>query len=243
MGGTHTQESAPAVESDIANESVIAQGDSVALNETISMHESSIKQRDELVESLLKKADEMSSNFVKMQMKIESMQEEHKAELEKVKLESFEAGKEEGRRSASEALNSTLQGSIDQCANSIATLENASKEFAIALENIEKDLVTAAIDIAQEVIMVELAQNSSKIAATLAEELIKELQDASSVTVKVNPANHGELSKRLGSLKQVEVLSDAAISPGGVIVMSSAGNMDAQITKRFERVKKSALAQ
>ena len=43
--------------------------------------EESKSSKDELIESLLKKADEMSSNVIKMQMRIESMQEEHASAL------------------------------------------------------------------------------------------------------------------------------------------------------------------
>ncbi len=199
--------------------------------------------RDQLVDSLLKKADDMSSNFIKMQMKIEALEEEHKRALEKMKEESFNLGVEEGRKFATEELNQSVGVSLEQYSQSVMRLEDSSKEFVQALSTIENDLVSAAIDISKEVIAIELSTNSSEVAYTLAQGLIKELQDAAKVTIKVNPANHGELSSRLGSLSQVEVLSDSAISLGGVIVMSSAGNIDAEINKRFERVKKSALAQ
>ncbi len=199
--------------------------------------------RDQLVDSLLKKADDMSSNFIKMQMKIEALEEEHKRALEKVKEESFNLGVEEGRKFATEELNQSVGVSLEQYSQSVMRLEDSSKEFVQALSTIENDLVSAAIDIAKEVIAIELSTNSSEVAYTLAQGLIKELQDAAKVTIKVNPANHGELSSRLGSLSQVEIVSDSAISLGGVVVMSSAGNIDAEINKRFERVKKSALAQ
>jgi len=56
--------------------------------------------KDSLIESLLNKTDEMSSNFIKLQMKLESMSEEHKEELKKVKEESFAAGAESGKERA-----------------------------------------------------------------------------------------------------------------------------------------------
>lgn len=46
--------------------------------------------KDEFIESLLKKADEMSSNFIKMQMKIESLQEEHALALEEAKKAGYQ---------------------------------------------------------------------------------------------------------------------------------------------------------
>ena len=89
----------------------------------------------------------------------------------------------------------------------------------------------------------EVSENSAKIAKVLASELIKELQSASKVSLKVNPADHGVISESVGSLKHVEVVSDSAISKGGVVAISDAGNIDAEISKRFDRVKKAALSE
>ena len=45
------------------------------------------------------------------------------------------------------------------------------------------------------------------------------------------------------SLERVEIVADSAVSNGGVIAISDAGNVDAQISKRFERVKKTVLSE
>jgi len=71
--------------------------------------------------------------------------------------------------------------------------------------------------------------------------LIEELSEASKITLRVNPADHGIISEKVGSLKHVEVLSDRAISLGGVVAISDVGNIDSQIKKRFERLKRSLL--
>ena len=90
---------------------------------------------------------------------------------------------------------------------------------------------------------VELNDNSKEVAKVLSDELIKELQSASKVTLKVNPKDHGAISEHVGSLEHIEVVSDSAISEGGVIAISDAGNIDAEISKRFERVKKAVLSE
>ena len=47
--------------------------------------------------------------------------------------------------------------------------------------------------------------------------------------------------EKLGSSDKIEIVSDTAISKGGVVIMSDVGNMDAQILNRFDRVKKVVL--
>ena len=203
----------------------------------------SSNSKDSLIESLLKKTDEMSSNFIKLQMKLETMSEEHKAELAKVKEESFAEGIEAGKAQVLKDEEKNLSGTISQYSESILKLESSAKEFENALEGIKKELMSAALDISKEVIKIELSENSSEVAVVLAKELIKDLQSASKVTLKVNSKDHGVISQAVGSLAHVEVISDNAVSLGGVVAISDAGNIDAQISKRFERVKRAALSE
>jgi flagellar assembly protein FliH len=199
--------------------------------------------KDSLIESLLKKTDEMSSNFIKLQMKLEAKEQEYKESLEKKKKISYDEGFEAGKTQGIEEIKNDYENTMVQFSKSIQTLQESAKEFEIALENVKSDLITAALDIAKEVVNVELAQNSSEIAKVLGDELIKELQSASKIKLKVNPKDHGKISQSVGSLENIEIVSDSAVSEGGVIAISDAGNIDAQISKRFERVKRAALSE
>ncbi len=203
----------------------------------------STSSKEALIESLMKKTDDMSSNFIKLQMKLESMEDEHKKELEAVKESSFNDGVAFAKAQSIKDEESSFSEAIEQFGNSVAKLEESAKEYEIALEGIKSNLITAALDIAKEVVAIELNENAQNIANILSSELIKELQSASKITLKVNPKDHGTISEKVGSLEHVEVISDSAVSEGGVIAMSDAGNIDAQISKRFERVKRAALSE
>ncbi|MEA3370639.1 MAG: flagellar assembly protein FliH [Campylobacterota bacterium] len=209
----------------------------------IDSSELSTSSKESLIESLMKKTDDMSSNFIKLQMKLEAKEEEYKLGLEKAKEEAFNEGMQAGKAKAIEDGDVDIGDAIKQYASSVKKLENNSQEFKNALDSVKEELVTAALDIAKEVVDVELNVNSAEVAKNLALELIKELQSASRVTLKVNPKDHGVLSEETGSLENVEVVSDSAISQGGVIAISDAGNIDAEISKRFERVKKAVLSE
>jgi len=215
----------------------------IPINEPVaeSRKEESKSSKDELIESLLKKADEMSSNVIKMQMRLESLQEEHASALEEAKKIAYQEGLEAGIAQEKGQKEGQSAQSRDQLAQSVKTLENAAAEFTIALSSIQKELTHTALDIAKEVIGIETTEHSSKIAAKLSNDLIEELKDASKITLRVNPADHGFISEKVGSLAHVEVLSDRAISPGGVVAISDAGNIDSEIKKRYERLKRSLL--
>jgi flagellar assembly protein FliH len=210
-------------------------------NETQELPTADVTSKDELVESLLKKTDEMTSNFIKLQMKLEAQEEEFKEKVEAEKREAYEKGLADAKEQTNSKLEADKIAAIAQFAESIKALENSANEYKAALESIKKELLEAALDIAKEVISVELSSNSSKVAYTLAHELIKDLQSASKIKLKVNPNDHGWLSEKIGSLGNIEIISDRAVSPGGVVAISDAGNMDAQIINRYERVKQAAL--
>ena len=203
----------------------------------------SSNSKDSLIESLMQKTDEMSSNFIKLQMKLEAKEEEFANELKKAKEEAFAEGMQAGEAKAKEEIDKNLNVKLSLLEEGIRRLDTSAQEFSHALEGIKSELVVAALDIAKEVVKVEVSENSMDIAKVLADELIKDLQGASQINIKVNPKDHAAVSEHLGSLENIKVLSDSAVSEGGVIVISDAGNIDAQITKRFERVKKAALGE
>ena len=203
----------------------------------------SSSSKESLIESLMQKTDEMSSNFIKLQMKLESKEEEYKKALIDAKEEAFAEGLEAGIAKARSDADEQTSNSVNLFASSVSKLEDSALEFERALEGIKSGLINAALDISQEVVKVELGENSNEVAKVLSDELLKELQSASKVTLKVNPKNHGAISEHIGNLAHISIVSDSAVSEGGVIVMSDAGNIDAQISKRFQRVKQAALSE
>jgi flagellar assembly protein FliH len=215
----------------------------MAISTDVDSSALSNSSKESLIESLMKKTDEMSSNFIKLQMKLEEKEEEFKKELQKAKEEAFAEGMEAGRAKALEDSETNIKSLVEQFSISIKKLEDSSKEFENSLEGIKNELIFAAIDIAKEVIKVEVSENSNEIAKVLSDELIKELQSASKIILKVNPKNHGVISEHVGKLENIDIVSDSAVSEGGVIVLSDAGNIDSQIQRRFERVKKAALSE
>ncbi len=199
--------------------------------------------KDSIIESLLKKTDEMSSNFIKLQMKLEAMQEEHKEELQKVRESAFEEGLLKGKEEAAKECEAKYDETLKLFASSISKLESMAEEYNNALQKVKDELTSAAIDIAKEVVQIELAEHSSEVAQALASSLIEELQNASQVTLKVSPQDFTHISQQFASMQNVKVVADNAVSPGGVIAISDMENIDAQISKRFERVKRVILSE
>jgi len=228
---------------DISEKKEITDTNSSILESEIDASELSSSSKDSLIESLIKKTEEMSANFLKLQAKIEARDEEYKRELQEAKERAFRDGVEQGIKEATSNNQAQFEQAISQFTLSISKLDANANEFKDALEEIKSELVTAALDIAKEVVFIELSSNSSKIALNLANELIDELSSASKITLRVSPDDYQVIKQKLESLERVEIVADSAVSNGGVIAISDAGNIDAQISKRFERVKKTVLSE
>ncbi|MCW1360567.1 flagellar assembly protein FliH [Campylobacter sp. US33a] len=189
------------------------------------------------VEDLLKKTDEMSENIIKLQMQIESQESEFSnrlnAELENAK----EKFTKEGYEQAKAEYEKELSELKDKYLKSVAKLNEACVNLDAFVQKNEQELADAALDIAKEVILKELEENSSKIAFALAKDLITELKGASAIELKVNSSDYEFLKAQFEQNSQIKITLDDAISKGSVIVLSDVGNIESNLNNRLAKIK------
>lgn len=190
------------------------------------------------VEDLLKKTDEMSSNIIKLQMQIESQESEFNnrlnTELENAKEKFFKEGYEEAKAEYEKELEELK----DKYLKSVAKLEEACLNLNTFIEKNEKELAHTALDIAKEVILKELENDSSKIAYALAKDLLTELKGASAIELKVNSNDYGYLKEQFKENSNIKITLDDAISKGSVVILSDAGNIESNLNARLAKIKK-----
>jgi len=193
--------------------------------------------KDEMVEQMLKKADELSTNLVKMQMQLEKQQEEFEVRLKEVREAAFEEGKLAGKEECEAKFKAEVDELRGRLAHTIASLDESRQLFLNKVDTIEEELIETALDLAKQVVVKEIDNNSKEVALRLAKLLLAEVKDASKVTLKVNPNDYTYVKESLENGPKVEVSADPAVGPGGVIVISDIGNIDGDIMHRFERIK------
>lgn len=201
------------------------------------------ESHDELIESLLKKADDFSSKYLKAQMDLEAFKEESAANEVSIREAAFKEGQEAAMQEASAAAEQLQSDVLNQLQTSIETLNKNSEDFSKALVSVEEELVAAALEIAKEVIVKELDNSANEIALNLASSLMDEIDSKSDITLKVHPNQLTTFNKALAAESRVSVVSDSAVSEGGVIVLSQMGTIEADIMQRFEHVKRNTLNQ
>ena len=201
------------------------------------------ESHDALIESLLKKADDFSSKYLKAQMELETFKEESALKEETIRKEALKEGQDAAKEAASNEVAQRESEVITQLQNSIETLNTESKQFSISLDSVKNELVLAALAIAKEVIVKELNENATQMALDLASSLIKEIDSKSDITLKVHPNQLETFNTAMATNKRIEVLGDLAVNEGGVIILSQMGTIEADIMQRFEHIKRNTLTQ
>lgn len=190
------------------------------------------------VEDLLKKTDEMSSNIIKLQMQIENQESEFNNRLNSELENAREKFSKEGYEQAKAEFEKELNELRDKYLKSVSKLEEACTNLNVFIEKNEKELADTAIDIAKEVILKELENNSSKIAYALAKDLINELKGAGSIEIKVNSVDYNYLKEHFSENSHIKITLDDAISKGSVIILSDSGNIESNLNARLIKIKK-----
>ncbi|WP_295736982.1 flagellar assembly protein FliH [uncultured Helicobacter sp.] len=195
----------------------------------------------ELVERLLQKTDELSSSLAKLQIQFEKLQVESEQRVASAREEGYKDGFREAETKAKDELFAEINTQKKSLVDSIITLESALKQSQKHLEDLEKELSAISVDIAKEVILSEVSENSQKIALGLTKELLNSIMDATNIKIKVNPSDYLFLKEQLSENTKVEILSDSAVSLGGVVIVSDSGNLDGTIMARYKNLKQSVL--
>lgn len=195
----------------------------------------------ELVEKLLLNDDEITSKLAKMEIQFEKQQAEFEQRVASAKEEGYKDGFREAEDKIKAQMQSELNAQKEAMLNAIITLENTLKDSQKHLETLEKELSAISVDIAKEVLLNEVSENSQKIALGLTQELLKSIIDATNVKIKVNPSDYMFLKEALADNTKVEVIADSAVSLGGVVIVSDSGNIDGTIMARYKNLKASVL--
>lgn len=201
-----------------------------------------VQQNNELVESLLKKIDDLSSNMIKMEMQMERQQNEFASRLNEERAQAKEVGAAEARAQLEAQYHEKIAQTERMIFSSIKKLDDISMTFESKLQEIEKDLTQTALHLASEVIKMEITDRSAQIATNMTTELLSKLKDATNIVIKVNSSDLSGLQSALSGNTKVKIEADEAVSKGGVIILSDAGNLDGQLSARFEKIKHEALS-
>jgi flagellar assembly protein FliH len=118
----------------------------------------------------------------------------------------------------------------------IDALNTQTENCKSLMSNLENELVKSSIEIAKDIIQVNIEEKHEQVALSLANLLIVDLKDAVEIKIKVNPIDLAYLKQHIVNDK-IKIEADNAIATGGVIILSNLGNIDGTIKERLAKVK------
>lgn len=199
-----------------------------------------------ILQELLKEVLEQSSqNKASLQALQEQMQSfstsQQNQMLEEGKKSAYEQGVLDGEKRAKESLESEVEAQKQSLTYAINNLQDAIIQTQERIKTLESELSSIAIDLAKEVIIKEVQEESQKIAFHIAQELLEPISQSSEITLRANPIDLPYLQEKLPQASKIHFEPDALISRGGVIISSPLGNFDGTILSRYKNLKRTIL--
>jgi flagellar assembly protein FliH len=219
----------------------------LARDELEKLKEESTKilaETETMVLELLEKARSDAKNIISdAQEEASVIQAQAGEEAETLRKQSQEQGYREGLKKAQEEIEADRQASLQQ---SQAILEEARQTKLKTLNSMEREIFQLVMAISKKVIAGEIATNPNVI-VNVVKEALNFLDKPENITVYVNPH---DLENLLNTIKTHEITEPGAketpieacaldrIKPGGCIVDSDIGRVDAQVETRLASVER-----
>lgn len=170
-------------------------------------------------------------------------------ETDQIKQKAYQSALEQGLREGAE--RGYTQGMSEAKEEASAVREHAREVLAQAeqirrrtLESLELEVVDLAREIAERLLSTHLALEPEAVLNVAAESL-RLISDRQSITLYLSPAEKDLLDHRkdylLGKLSPgatIHVVADASISPGGCLIETEQGLVDATLEKRRDELIK-----
>ncbi|HEY1729791.1 MAG TPA: FliH/SctL family protein [Candidatus Baltobacteraceae bacterium] len=194
-------------------------------------------QAGELLQSATADAEAiLSEAHTRLRTIVESAQTGAAEITQEARSQGHDSGYREGVAKAEtemEEMLTTMRGLIDM----------ARVERHKIVEGAEPEIVRLAMGIAEKILHKSIETDRDVVVA-ITKAAIAELVDRESITVRVNPIDlermkqHRDSMLALGETKHMRVIEDQRVDPGGVVVETEAGSLDAKIETQVEEAKR-----
>jgi len=196
-------------------------------------------ERWHLPEEFASKGDQQE---LRHEQELLSLKEEHAAELKRIEQEAFERGKQEGHEAAVNQTNDRWNKIESSITTIMTDLQMQSRE---AVQQIEQRAVMLAVEIARKILDTAVDINPEYI-VQIVHDAVSHAGTALIERVKVSPEDF-EFIEVVGVRNLIKEFdgnwdfeSDPTIK-SGCIVETSAGEIDYQLDKTWERIKENVV--
>ena len=126
-----------------------------------------------------------------------------------------------------------------QVVQAIKDLKHYANFFEQATFQMETKLLKTSISIAQKIISIEVGENSAAIAKQTITHLLHKIKSATKIKIHLNPKDYEILRNDLNLENFIELVEDANVTMGGVVIASDLGNFDGNIEAKVNSMLES----
>ncbi len=155
-----------------------------------------------------------------------------RAQAESVREEAREAGRREAREEAGARIEEAL-----------ATLNQAVKERKKIVKDAEGEILRLALKVAEQIIRSEVSMHRD-VSLNIVSEAIGRVSDREQIIVRVNREDaeylkryKDRLAGMLDGVKSFSIIEDSNIEPGGCIIETNLGFIDARISTKLRSIE------
>lgn len=204
------------------------------LRETEEMVKELIETARQEAEKIIRHANEEAARIIaEGQVKAKSIEED-------AQNHGWQDGYQRGIRIAGEEYNSKLE-------EAKSLVEKAYQDRQEIIAGSEDEIVQLAMAVARKVVGHELAATPDIIVG-IVKRAIQKATDREELTVRVNPENldsafsaQEEISHSIKGVRKLKFLADPAVAPGGCVVESPNGTVDARIERQLSELEQALM--
>ena len=226
--------------------------DPVAVNDVAGMERQRTAQESALQEEMARLREQLITAARKeAEAIVQAAREEAErivsaARVEKENLYNAarEKGEQEGAAEAGEQVRKEAEGFLKHLAD---IGERGLEAMRRSLAEYEKEIVRLALDIASGVTRDRIAEDHETV-VRVAEAALLEAMGRQNVTIRVAAHDAATIRNRLpdfmnlfSDLEKIEVVEDERVEPGGCIVETASGGVDARIDFQLDQMSKEML--
>ena len=157
-------------------------------------------------------------------------------ELDRIKDEARNEGFEQGKREG-------MEQATGQFADSMDTLNEAIAARRKIIKDAESEILRLALKISEQIIRSEVSLHRD-VCLNIVAEAISRISDREQIIIKVNRDDVEHLKKYkdrisnlLDGVKSVTILEDGSVEPGGCIIETNLGYVDARISTKIKAIE------
>ncbi|MFH1428259.1 MAG: FliH/SctL family protein [Candidatus Margulisiibacteriota bacterium] len=157
-------------------------------------------------------------------------------DVENIKKKAYQEGLEQGKADGQEEY-------VQKSQEIFKTINEAVKQKNRIIKEAEGGILKLAINIAEQIIRSEISLNQA-VCLNIVAEAVNKITDRDQVIVKVNTIdlelvkrNRDRLASLIDGVKSFSIVEDSQVGPGGCIVETNLGYIDARIATKLQTVE------